>query len=130
MPQRLRIHSELGLHITGARVNGKLVPLNYRFRNGDIVEIMTRPSAQPSYDWLNLVSSVGSVVTALGMLVFVANLVVSWRRPVHAADDPWGGYTLEWATTSPPPAHNFDALPPIRSERPVFDLRHPELRTP
>ena len=82
------------------------------------------------YDWLNLVSSVGSVVTALGMLVFVANLVVSWRRPVPAADDPWGGYTLEWATTSPPPAHNFDALPPIRSERPVFDLRHPELRTP
>jgi guanosine-3',5'-bis(diphosphate) 3'-pyrophosphohydrolase len=52
-----RIHSELGLRCTGARVNGKLVPLTYKFRNGDIVEIMTRPSAQPSYDWLTLVKT-------------------------------------------------------------------------
>jgi GTP diphosphokinase / guanosine-3',5'-bis(diphosphate) 3'-diphosphatase len=52
-----RIHSELGLRCTGARVNGKLVPLTYRFKNGDIVEIMTRPSAQPSYDWLNMVKT-------------------------------------------------------------------------
>ncbi|HEU4753585.1 MAG TPA: TGS domain-containing protein, partial [Armatimonadota bacterium] len=52
-----RIHSELGLHIVGARVNGRLVPLNYQFHNGDIVEVMTRPSAQPSYDWLNLVKT-------------------------------------------------------------------------
>jgi GTP pyrophosphokinase len=50
-----RIHSELGLHCVGARVNGRMVSLNYQFKNGDIVEIMTRPSAQPSYDWLNLV---------------------------------------------------------------------------
>ena len=50
-----RIHSELGLKIVGARVNGRMVALNHQFRNGDIVEIMTRPSAQPSYDWLNLV---------------------------------------------------------------------------
>ena len=52
-----RIHSELGLRCTGARVNGKLVALNYQFRNGDIAEIMTRPSAQPSYDWLALVKT-------------------------------------------------------------------------
>ncbi|MGV3719451.1 MAG: RelA/SpoT family protein, partial [Actinomycetota bacterium] len=50
-----RIHSEMGLHCVGARVNGRMVSLNYQFKNGDIVEIMTRPSAQPSYDWLNLV---------------------------------------------------------------------------
>lgn len=50
-----RIHSELGLRCVGARVNGKLVPLNYHFKNGDIVEIMRRPSAHPSYDWLSLV---------------------------------------------------------------------------
>ena len=42
----------------------------------------------------------------------------------RVGDDPWEGNTLEWATTSPPPPYNFDALPPIRSERPVFDLRH------
>ena len=41
-----------------------------------------------------------------------------------AGDDPWGGYTLEWITSSPPPEHNFHWLPPIRSERPVFDWRH------
>jgi GTP pyrophosphokinase len=52
-----RIHSELGLHCVGARVNGRLVALTHRFRNGDIVEIMTRPSAQPSYDWLNMVKT-------------------------------------------------------------------------
>ena len=49
-----RIHSELGLRCTGARVNGRLVPLAYQFRNGDVVEIMSRASAEPSYDWLNL----------------------------------------------------------------------------
>lgn len=50
-----RIHSEMGLHCVGARVNGRMVALNYQFKNGDIGEIMTRPSAQPSYDWLSLV---------------------------------------------------------------------------
>jgi Heme/copper-type cytochrome/quinol oxidases, subunit 1 len=43
---------------------------------------------------------------------------------VVAGDDPWEGNTLEWATTSPPPPYNFDHLPEIRSERPLFDLRH------
>jgi len=52
-----RIHSDVGLHCVGAKVNGRIVPLSYRFKNGDIVEIMTRPSAQPSYDWLALVKT-------------------------------------------------------------------------
>ncbi len=45
------------------------------------------------------------------------------RRGRPAGDDPWGGYSLEWATSSPPPEHNFHELPLIRSERPVFDAR-------
>jgi cytochrome c oxidase subunit 1 len=45
------------------------------------------------------------------------------RSGEPARDDPWEGNTLEWAT-SPPPPHNFDHLPEIRSERPVFDARH------
>jgi guanosine-3',5'-bis(diphosphate) 3'-pyrophosphohydrolase len=52
-----RIHSDVGLHCVGAKVNGRIVPLAYRFKNGDIVEIMQRPSAQPSYDWLSLVKT-------------------------------------------------------------------------
>ena len=52
---------------------------------------------------------------------FLWNVFITLRRPQDAGDDPWQGYTLEWATTSPPPVHNFDQLPPVRSERPIFD---------
>jgi cytochrome c oxidase subunit 1 len=72
----------------------------------------------------NLLASIGFGVLTIGVLLFVVNLIVSTRKRVPAGDDPWGGYTLEWATTSPPPEHNFEWLPPIRSERPVFDWNH------
>jgi heme/copper-type cytochrome/quinol oxidase subunit 1 len=58
------------------------------------------------------------------VLPFLWNVFVTLRKPQDAPDDPWEGYTLEWATTSPPPVHNFDRLPAVRSERPVFDVRH------
>ena len=57
------------------------------------------------------------------MLLFFINLFITLRKPRTAPDDPWGGNTLGWATTSPPPVHNFDSVPPIRSDRPVYDLR-------
>jgi cytochrome c oxidase subunit 1 len=60
------------------------------------------------------------------MVVFVVNFVKMRRSGAPAGDDPWGGYTLEWATSSPPPHHNFTRLPRIRSERPVFDEKHAE----
>jgi cytochrome c oxidase subunit 1 len=72
----------------------------------------------------NELSTLGAYVMALGVLVFLYSLVQAFRKRVPAGDDPWGGYTLEWITTSPPPEHNFHWLPPIRSERPVFDWRH------
>jgi cytochrome c oxidase subunit 1 len=71
----------------------------------------------------NVVSTVGAGVIALSMVVFAANLVVSLRRREPAGDDPWEGQTLEWATTSPPPRHNFASLPPVRSHAPLLDLR-------
>ncbi len=72
---------------------------------------------------LNLVSTIGALVLAAGMLPFLVAVWRALRRPADAPSDPWGGNSLEWATTSPPPHHNFDRLPPIRSLRPVFDAR-------
>ena len=73
---------------------------------------------------LNLMSTVGAVLTGLSILPYVWNVIVSLRKGEVAGDDPWEGNSLEWATTSPPPHHNFHHLPEIHSERPVFDLRH------
>jgi cytochrome c oxidase subunit I len=78
------------------------------------------------FSGLNLFASLGLVVLTGGVLLFVAAAVASVRRKRPAGDDPWGGYSLEWATSSPPPEHNFEHIPPIRSERPAFDMRHPE----
>jgi cytochrome c oxidase subunit I len=72
---------------------------------------------------LNLISSLGMVVLVLSFVPFVINVVRTFRRPMTEGADPWGANSLEWATTSPPSVHNFDWLPPIRSERPVFDFR-------
>ena len=71
-----------------------------------------------------------AALTVVGVLLFLVNIWVSRRHPVHAGNDPWEANSLEWATTSPPPPHNFDSLPPIHSERPVRDARvgdvHPD----
>jgi cytochrome c oxidase subunit 1 len=74
----------------------------------------------------NEIATLGSYVMGLGVLVLIADLVLALRKKIPAGDDPWGGYTLGWVTTSPPPEHNFHWLPPIRSDRPVFDWRHRE----
>ena len=76
------------------------------------------------YSDLNVLSTTGSALIAVSIVIFVYNLLRSVRKGETAGDDPWEGHTLEWATSSPPPHHNFHRLPPIRSERPVFDARH------
>ncbi len=80
----------------------------------------------------NQISSLGSFLLGAATLVFLYNVIRTARSaPVVTVDDPWGyGASLEWATSCPPPRHNFESLPRIRSERPAFDLHHPEVPGP
>ncbi|MCX6457979.1 MAG: cytochrome c oxidase subunit I [Actinobacteria bacterium] len=77
----------------------------------------------------NTISSIGSFLLGASTLFFLWNIYKTWRTaPLVKVNDPWGwGMSLEWATSCPPPRHNFTELPRIRSERPAFDAAHPEL---
>jgi cytochrome c oxidase subunit 1 len=84
-------------------------------------------SSTAGWNDLNLVATIGSMLIGVAMIPFLVNVLISLRSGKVAGDNPWDANTLEWATTSPPPPYNFDHLPDIRSERPVFDNRHPEV---
>ena len=75
------------------------------------------------FEEYNFVSSLGSYLMGLGVLIFLVNVLHTRRRARRVGNDPWRGDTLEWYTTSPPPPHNFDRLPYITSARPLRDLR-------
>ena len=80
------------------------------------------------FTFLNQVSTVGSFLIGISMLPFLWNVWISRNAPLVTVDDPWGwGRALEWATSCPPPRHNFTELPRVRSDSPAFDLHHPEL---
>jgi len=85
--------------------------------------------ASDGFTTLNMISSIGSFFLDMSILPFFYNIWRTARKaPKVAVDDPWGyGRSLEWATSCPPPRHNFTALPRIRSESPAFDLHHPEI---
>jgi len=74
----------------------------------------------------NQVASLGALIQAPSYLIFVWNLLISLKNGAPAGDDPWDAWTLEWATTSPPPSYNFERIPTVRSRRPLWDLKHPD----
>jgi heme/copper-type cytochrome/quinol oxidase subunit 1 len=71
----------------------------------------------------NLISTMGSGVMAVGIIVLLVNVFRTQRSGRRAGNDPWQADTLEWYATSPPPEHNFDSVPAVRSARPLHDLR-------
>ena len=79
----------------------------------------------PTWGAYNMISTVGSYLLGGAILIFVYDVIVSLRRGKPAGDNPWGAWTLEWATSSPPPEENFTLVPPIRGRRPLWDLAHP-----
>ncbi|MHB9150576.1 MAG: cytochrome c oxidase subunit I [Thermoleophilia bacterium] len=105
---------------------------NLTFMPMYVLGILGMPRRVYTYDaglgWepYNLVSSIGGMVIATGIVILMYNFISSLRRGAPAGDDPWDAWTLEWATTSPPPAHNFDTLPPVLGPRPLWDLKNPD----
>jgi cytochrome c oxidase subunit 1/cytochrome c oxidase subunit I+III len=81
----------------------------------------------PYWGALNMLSTVGAFVLLAAVVVFAWNLGVSLKHGEEAGDNPWDAWTLEWATSSPPPVDNFTRVPPVRGRRPLWDLAHPEL---
>ncbi len=80
----------------------------------------------PGWGVMNLISTIGAFILGISVLVFLWNLFVSFQQGEAAGDNPWNAWTLEWATSSPPPERNFTMVPPVRSRRPLWDLAHPE----
>ena len=108
----------------------QFIGFNLTFFSMHILGLLGMPRRIQDYaplkDWigLNQLQTAGALIIALSTAPFLANVVMTLRRKDRDPEDPWEGNTLEWYTTSPPPAHNFDSLPEIHSERPLFDLRH------
>ncbi|HWF73782.1 MAG TPA: cbb3-type cytochrome c oxidase subunit I [Solirubrobacteraceae bacterium] len=112
---------QLGLLVIGT--NMTFFPMFILGQEGMPRRISRYPT-HPGWATLNRIETAGAVIIALAIAVFLVNLWVSLRRREAAGEDPWLGHTLEWATSSPPPVHNFDRpLPPITSYAPLLDRR-------
>jgi cytochrome c oxidase subunit 1 len=83
----------------------------------------------PEWSDMNLVSTIGSWILGIGVLVTVVNVIVSVKKGRKAGNDPWKANTLEWFTQSPPPENNFDVVPRVRSVEPMKDIRREVARS-
>ena len=87
--------------------------------------IYTYPAGRGWETW-NFLSTCGVPIQIAATLFFAVNFIYSAIKGQPAGDDPWDAWTLEWATSSPPPEYNFEKLPVVRSSRPLWDLKHPQ----
>jgi cytochrome c oxidase subunit I len=105
--------------------NLTFVPMHWAGMLGMPRRIYTYP-ADRGWDFWNLISSLGVPFQVAAVLIFLVNVAISLRRGAPAGSDPWDAWTLEWATTSPPPPYNFETAPVVASRRPLWDLKHPD----
>jgi cytochrome c oxidase subunit 1 len=108
----------IGFHLT-------FDPLHFAGFLGMPRRIFTYEAGRGWEIW-NQISTIGVFFQGIAVLVFLFNLVYSYRKEAPAGDDPWDAWTLEWATTSPPAEYNFAENISVRSRRPLWDLKHPE----
>jgi len=99
-------------------------PMHFVGVRGMPRRIYTYPAGM-GWDSMNMLESVGAAVFAIGVLLFLINVLWSRRAGAIAGDNPWGASSLEWSTTSPPPEYNFEIIPVVRSREPLWDAQPP-----
>ena len=110
-----------------------LIGVNLTFFSMHILGLLGMPRriytypANFGWDEINLLQTIGAYMLGIAIMVFFVNLIVSLRNGKEAGDDPWDAFTLEWDTTSPPPHYNFPVVPTVRSRRPFYDKKNPDI---
>jgi cytochrome c oxidase subunit 1 len=84
-------------------------------------------AADQGWSFWNLFETIGAFIVAVSFIILIINLIKTLRLPATHPADPWDGFTLEWKTSSPPPVENFETLPVVRSRRPLWDEKYPDL---
>jgi cytochrome c oxidase subunit 1 len=82
--------------------------------------------ADRGWELWNQLATLGAFIQMPSYAIFVVNVALSLWKGKPAGDDPWDAWTLEWATTSPPPSYNFETIPTVHSRRPLWDWKHPD----